>query len=52
MTEPSLLLQMQKDKLAIKTSFTKDFLEIKNQLADIEEKNTLQKANNVSLFAS
>ncbi|MEI7918963.1 MAG: hypothetical protein WCH65_01790 [bacterium] len=44
--------QMQKDKLTIKTSFSKDFLDIKNHITDLEEKNTLQTTNNLSLFES
>ena len=52
LSDSSVLSQMQKDKLTIKTSFSKDFLDIKNHITDLEEKNTLQTTNNLSLFES
>ena len=45
----SILASLQKDKLALKTSISKDISELENRVTALEEKNTLQKSTNVDL---
>lgn len=45
----SILATLQKDKLSLKTSISKDISELENRVAALEEKNTLQKGTNVDL---
>jgi len=45
----SILASLQKDKLALKTSLSKDISELENRAAALEEKNTLQKETTVDL---
>ena len=46
----SILSTLQKDKIALKTSITRDISELDTRVAWLEEKNRLQKENNIDLF--
>jgi hypothetical protein len=46
----SIFAQLQTDKMNIKTSFTKDFIELENRLSSIEEKYRLQQENKLDFF--
>ncbi|MCX6824146.1 MAG: peptidoglycan-binding domain-containing protein [candidate division SR1 bacterium] len=48
----SLLSALQKDKTAFMISFKKDFIDLENQILDLEEKQNLQKDNNINVFDS
>lgn len=45
-----MLSLLQKDKIAFKTSFNKDFIDLENQITDLEEKNDMLTQNKVNLF--
>lgn len=46
----SILSTLQKDKITLKTSIARDISELDNRVTGLEEKNRLQKENNVDLF--
>ena len=50
--DESLLSQLQKSKTAFMISFKKDFIELENQILALEEKQDLQKSDNVNVFDS
>lgn len=50
--DESLLSQLQKDKAALMIAFEQDFIELQNQILSLEEKQTLQTLNNITMFDS
>ena len=48
----SLLSQLQKDKMTLTIAFKKDFVDLENQILDLEEKHALQVSDNVNVFDS
>ncbi len=47
-----LLYQLQKDKIAFKVDFNKDFVELEKRVVWLEEKKRLQEENNITMFES
>jgi len=50
MKNESLLSALQKDKTALTIAFKKDFIDLENQVLDLEEKQNLQNNNNINVF--